>query len=109
MEWSEYMRHLMGDLDQNQVAQMTGIGQSNLSRWLSGKTIPSPESAVEFARMMRGGNPVEALVILGVIRPAELDQVVQVGASARDLTNGELVELVAKRLGVVVTSRGRAS
>jgi transcriptional regulator with XRE-family HTH domain len=95
----------MGDLDQTEVSERTGISQSNLSRWKAGKVRPSVENAVDFARLMPGGNPVEALVILGVVRPAELDQVVEVGATADDLTNGELVNLLARRLGVDLSRR----
>lgn len=100
MQWSDYVARLMGDLDQTEVSDRTGIPQSTLSRWKSGKQQPSVDGALEFARMMPGGNPVEALVILGIVRPSELDQVVELGTSADDLTNVELVSVLARRLGV---------
>ncbi len=67
---------------------------------MSGKGgVPGAMQAVDFARAC-GGNPIEALLVLGILRPDELDQVVEVGASGEDLTNGELVALIARRLGV---------
>lgn len=105
MNWSDYVKRLMGDKRQVDVALLAGVSQGTLSRWLSGKSSPDVAGAIEFARAA-GGNPVEALVVLGVIRASELDQVVELGASGEDLSNGQLVELIARRLGVAVTSKG---
>lgn len=106
MQWSEYAARLIGGRNQSDIADLTGISQGTISRWLSGSVRPDAEKAVVFARGC-GGNPVEALVILEVIRPTELEQVIQIGASADDLTNGQLVDLLAKRLGVRVTPNRR--
>lgn len=105
MNWSEYARRLVGDRQQVEVALLSGVSQGTVSRWLRGKGQPDVMGAIDFARAC-GGNPIEALVVLGVIRTDELDQVVEVGASGEDLTNGQLVELIASRLGVRITARG---
>lgn len=104
MNWSEYVSRLMGSRQQSDVALLSGVSQGTISRWANGKAAPSVEAAIDFTRAC-GGNPLEALVILGVIRPGELDEVVQLNATADDLTNGQLVELLARRLGVRVTTR----
>lgn len=105
MEWSDYVSRLMGDADQVDVAERTGVPQSTLSRWKSGKQRPSIEGAVEFARSMEGGKAVEALLILGVVRPSELDQVLELSTNADDLTNEELIDAIARRLGVDLRRR----
>lgn len=87
------------------MADLTGVSQGTISRWLDDKR-PSPENAVEFARSA-GGNPIEALVALGLLRAHELDKVVELKATADDLSNDQLVALVARRLGVaVIPTRG---
>lgn len=99
----------MGDRRQADVALLSGVSQGTISRWINDKgNGPDIEGAINFARAC-DGNPIEALVVLGVIRPRELNQVVEVGASADDLSNGELVELLAKRLGVPVYRRERGA
>lgn len=103
MKWSDYVARLMNGRNQADIALLAGVSQGTISRWLNNKgNGPDIQGAVDFARAC-GGNPVEALVVLGVIRPRELDKVIEVGASADDLTNGRLVELLARRLGVRVT------
>lgn len=105
MKWSEYVERQMGTRQQSEVALLAGVSQSAISRWLNDKGGVSAEQAVNFARACKG-NPLEALIVLGIVFPEELDQVVQLGASGEDLTNGQLVELIARRLGVPVSLRG---
>lgn len=107
MKWSDYVNRLVGARQQADVAARTGVSQGTVSRWKSGKGgSPDVETAVNFVRAL-GGNPVEALVVLGVIRARELDQVVELGATADDLSNGQLVEILARRLGVRALVEGR--
>lgn len=108
MKWSDYVSRLVGGRNQADVAMLSGVSQGTISRWLRKNQHPNVETAIDFARAC-GGNPVEALVVLGVIRARELDQVVELGASADDLNNGQLVELLARRLGVRVSVEGRRS
>jgi transcriptional regulator with XRE-family HTH domain len=107
MKWSDYVARLVGTRHQAEVAELSGVSQGTVSRWVNGKAeTPNIETAVNFVRSL-GGNPVDALLILGVIRSKELDRVIEVNASADDLTNGQLVELVSRRLGVRVQVEGR--
>lgn len=109
MKWSEYVTRLMGAGNQADVAHLSGVSQGTISRWVNGKgNRPNVETAINFARAC-GGNPIEALVVLEVIYPRELDQVVELGASGDDLTNGQLVDLLARRLGVHAAVRERGT
>ena len=106
VRWSEYVVRAMGDRNQADVAEISGISQSTISRWRNEKGgQPSADNAVAFARAT-GGNPVEALVIIGAIHADELGRAVSVHTDGDDLTNTELVALLARRLGVPVTTGG---
>lgn len=105
MEWSEYVARCMGDLDQVQASLLTDIPQSTISRWLSGQR-PNVYTAVEFARKMSKGDPIEALLALDIIRPGELSKVVEIRGQVDDLTDAELLESLARRLGVNLRRRG---
>jgi transcriptional regulator with XRE-family HTH domain len=97
---------MMGGRNQADVAEISGISQSTISRWRNEKGgTPSADSAVAFARAT-GGNPVEALVLIGAIKAEELGAAVDVHTNGDDLTDAELVVLVARRLGVPVQTGG---
>lgn len=109
MKWSEYVRREMGGRRQADVALVVGVNQTTVSRWINDKgQRPNADNAIAFARAV-GGNPVEALLVLGMLEPNDLERAVSVTTAASALSNSELVKAVADRLGVSVTERGRAT
>jgi len=68
--WAEYVKRVTRSMSQNRVAELTGIAQTNVGRWLRGEA-PRSESAVQFARAL-GEDPLEALVAAGLLDTDEL-------------------------------------
>lgn len=69
--WPDYVRRLSGNLNQTQVAEKTGMAQSNVGRWLRGeRAVPRAESVIAFARAF-DQPPVEALIAAGYLKPED--------------------------------------
>jgi transcriptional regulator with XRE-family HTH domain len=98
-DWSDYVRRIVGDLNQLEIAAKTGLAQTNIGRWLRGiPQAPKVESVVQFARAF-GQPPVEALVAAGYITAEEA------GAKARrqrtplsEYSEEELVDDLRRRV-----------
>lgn len=80
--WAEYVRHVVqlgaeypGDWpDQNEIARRVGVNQATVSRWLSGKKVPTdPAQAASFARAFRR-NPLEAFVAADMLSVDEASE-----------------------------------
>lgn len=70
--WSEYVRRVTHPLTQTQIAEKTGIAQTNIGRWMRGaRGLPKAEYVVTLAREFNQ-NPVEALVAAGYLRHDEV-------------------------------------
>lgn len=76
MDWSTYVRQVVGGDRQTEVARKTGIDQTTISRWLR----PSEDGAARIssqnvARFARGyGVPVlQAFVVAGFLSAEEAD------------------------------------
>jgi transcriptional regulator with XRE-family HTH domain len=96
-DWSAYVRRVAGGLGQLDIAERTGLAQTNIGRWLRGEpVVPKAESVVAFARAFNEP-PVEALVAAGYITEEEA------GAKARraktPLREYSEVELLQEVLG----------
>jgi transcriptional regulator with XRE-family HTH domain len=65
--WARYVARVTGDMKQAEIAERTGVAQTNVGRWLRGDPgLPRAESVVAFARAF-GQSPIEALVAAGYI------------------------------------------
>lgn len=65
--WAEYVRRIAGTLTQLQIAEKTGVAQTNIGRWLRGDPgMPKADSVVAFARAFKQP-PVEALIAAGYL------------------------------------------
>lgn len=65
--WSQYVRRITSGLTQAQIAERTGIAQTNISRWLRGDPLlPKAENVITFARAF-GHPPLEALIAAGYL------------------------------------------
>ena len=69
--WPAYVRRVAGGLTQVQIAQKTGLAQTNIGRWLRGDPgAPKADSVIAFAKSF-GQPPVEALVAAGYLDVAD--------------------------------------
>jgi transcriptional regulator with XRE-family HTH domain len=69
--WARYVARVTGDLKQADIAEKTGVAQTNVGRWLRGDPgLPRAESVVAFARAF-GQSPIEALVAAGYLTAEE--------------------------------------
>ena len=66
MSWPEYVRRLSRGDNQVAIESRTSIDQGTVSRWLRGKTSPSPAQAAKFAQSY-DGNVLEAFVAAGFL------------------------------------------
>ena len=70
MTWPEYVRRLSRGDNQVTIEARTSIDQGTVSRWLNGKTTPSPAQAAKFAQSY-DGNVLEAFVAAGFLTAEE--------------------------------------
>ena len=70
MSWPEYVRRLSQGDNQVAIESRTSIDQGTVSRWLRGKTSPSPAQAAKFAQSY-DGNVLEAFVAAGFLTAQE--------------------------------------
>jgi transcriptional regulator with XRE-family HTH domain len=70
MTWPEYVRRLSRGDNQVAIEARTSIDQGTVSRWLRGKTSPSPAQAAKFAQSY-DGNVLEAFVAAGFLTAEE--------------------------------------
>ena len=65
--WSAYVRRTSGGLTQVQIAEKTGLAQTNVGRWLRGDPgLPKADSVIHFAKSF-GQPAVEALIAAGYL------------------------------------------
>jgi transcriptional regulator with XRE-family HTH domain len=70
MTWPEYVRRVSRGDNQVAIEARTSIDQGTVSRWLRGKTTPSPGQAAKFAQSY-DGNVLEAFVAAGFLTADE--------------------------------------
>jgi transcriptional regulator with XRE-family HTH domain len=70
MSWPEYVRRVSRGDNQVAIEARTSIDQGTVSRWLRGKTTPSPAQAAKFAQGY-DGNVLEAFVAAGFLTAEE--------------------------------------
>ena len=70
MTWPEYVQRLSRGDNQVAIEARTSIDQGTVSRWLRGKTSPSPAQAAKFAQSYEG-NVLEAFVAAGFLTAEE--------------------------------------
>lgn len=75
MDWSTYVKHVVGDDRQTEVARRTGIDQTTISRWLRPGSDAARISSQNVAKFARGyDRPVlEAFVVAGFLTADEAD------------------------------------
>lgn len=96
--WSEYVKRIAAGMNQLQIAEKTGLAQTNIGRWLRGDPgIPRAESAIQFAR---GFNrpPVEALVAAGYLNKDEAAATIEIRIPLSEFSNQEVLDDVNRRM-----------
>lgn len=84
-------------MTQRQIAAITGIEQSGISRWKLGKNAPSADNVIKFARAYHR-SPIEALIAAGYVDATEVNGIIEVGASVSDVPSDELLGELGRRL-----------
>lgn len=104
MTWWDYLVSVAGGTaDQKEIAQLADVQQATVSRWKSGEIArPKAEAVIAVARRL-GRPPAEALAAAGYLRDDELDVTI---TQHPVMTNAQLLELLAERLGEEVGSHG---
>jgi transcriptional regulator with XRE-family HTH domain len=95
--WAEYVRRIVGGLKQVQIAERTGLAQTNVGRWLRGEPgMPKAESVVALARAFNQP-PVEALVAAGYVTNEEASAEFCVRTSLGEYSIDELLAEIRSR------------
>lgn len=97
MSWPEYVRGHLKGRTQVELAELVGVSQTAVSRWLSGKQGVDAEQAVGFARAI-GDEPVAALVAAEYLTAKEAKVRPAAAPDYSQLKNDELLELVRARM-----------
>lgn len=101
MQWTQYVRRVIGDDKQVEVSRKTGVDQTTISRWL--KPEPGKErriSSQAVARFARGyDRPVlEAFVVAGFLTEREAGITPDPPVALEDVDASELVAELNRRL-----------
>ncbi|MDF3280442.1 helix-turn-helix transcriptional regulator [Gordonia sp. N1V] len=94
--WGYITRHAGERLTQKQIAEVSGVDQSTISRWKR-EGANKPENIIKFARAFRRP-PVEALIAAGYLTENEAADVVTIRPVAADLTDDALLDEVRRRM-----------
>lgn len=96
--WAQYVKRIAGGLTQTQVAEKSGVAQTNIGRWLRGDPgLPKAESVVAFARAFQQP-PVEALVAAGYITFEEGSNRYGARTPLSEYRDDELINELRRRL-----------
>lgn len=96
--WARYVNRIVGDMKQTDIAEKTGVAQTNVGRWLRGDPgMPRAENVVAFARAF-GQPPVEALAAAGYITAREASPDNAARTPLTKYTNEELLAELHKRM-----------
>lgn len=101
LDWRTYVRQVIGDDRQSEVARKTGVDQTTVSRWLAGDVSGtrriSSQSVAAFARGY--GRPVlEAFVIAGFLTAEEADYKAPSVLDLSVVDSKALVQELARRI-----------
>lgn len=93
--WSAYVRRVAGGLTQVQIAEKTGLAQTNVGRWLRGDPgVPKAEKVIAFAKCF-GMPAVEALIAAGYLDGDDAAATVRIPLS--EYSTGELFDECRRR------------
>lgn len=103
--WWQYVVAITGGAAQKDIAAVTGLDQSSISRWQRGTNTPRAEAVVTLARAYRR-SPVEALVAAGYLSSSEVG-VVELTTLTGDLTGASIDSLLNEiKRRVLIANQG---
>lgn len=101
MDWTTYVRRVVGTDTQTQVAARTGINQTTISRWLNPDTSEgrrlSSQAVATFARGY-GRDVLEAFVVAGFLEPEEANMATSEPVDLTEVPQAELLAEVQRRM-----------
>jgi transcriptional regulator with XRE-family HTH domain len=97
LAWAEYVRRVTPGMTQAEIADVAGVDQAGVSRWLGGRSVPRIETAIRFARNL-GRSPVEVLVAAGYLTAAEAGINPNLQISVRGLDTDVLLAEIRRRV-----------
>lgn len=96
--WEGYLRALTDGDPQVEIARRSGVGQTVISKWLTGKTVGKPGNVAAVV-VAYGGNVLEAFVAAGYIKAEEAGLEGRlIEPDLRSVPNDELAAEVTRRL-----------
>lgn len=102
MDWHEYVKQVVGNDRQTEVARKTGIDQTTISRWLrpeqGGTARISSQSVAKFARGY-GKSVLQAFVVAGFLTPEEAGMQAEAPVDVSSIGDDALMQEVQRRLG----------
>lgn len=99
MTWSEYVRWVIGDARQIDVAARTGIDQGTVSRWLRDERASVSYQAARALARAYGRPVLEAFTLAGILGADETGIHAPLVLSLRDVPTDELLEELRRRTG----------
>lgn len=95
--WWEYLVRASNNAPNVQIAKAAKVDPGSVSRWKSGKSKPSADNVINFARSY-SRNPVEALTAAGYIAADEVHGAIEIQASITELDDRTLTNELLQRL-----------
>lgn len=96
-DWMGYVQRITAGVPRETVARAAGVHVTGVYRWLRDQNRPRAEKVVGFARGLNQSR-VEALIAAGYLAPEEVEGVIEVLQSRKDLSDDELIAELADRL-----------
>lgn len=101
MDWTTYVKRVIGNDTQTQVAAKTGINQTTISRWLNPDPTKdrriSSQSVAAFARGY-GREVLEAFVVAGFLTKEEAGMTTSEPADLAEVDDATLIAEVQRRI-----------
>jgi hypothetical protein len=104
--WWEYVQRISANAPHKEIAAAAGVDQSRMTGWKHGDR-PKADNATAFARHYNR-QPVEALIAAGYLEASDVDGVVEITASASELTTDDLLHEVGRRFSAWHQTEGWA-
>lgn len=95
--WPTYLSAISDNAPGARIAERTGIPDSTVSRWFSGKAKPRPDQVVTVARAY-GLSPLQGLIAAGYLQEGDVETAEPRRLAIRDFTDLELAEETLRRI-----------
>ena len=97
ISWPSYLAAISDNAPGARIAERTGIPDSTVSRWFSGKAKPRPDQVVTVARAY-GLSPLQGLIAAGYLEEGDVETPEPLGVEIRRFTDLQLAEETLRRI-----------